>query len=361
MVQKVLCGALSLCFFLAGNVSAEFLEFEKNQVTTGDRDSNPNWSPDGSKIVFNVNNGALVGGDENERNYDIYVINADGTSRTQLTSDSSISERYPSWSPDGTRIAYIEFDPDGSYWPFGGYFLCTMNPDGSGRTVHPLPPNPNPSFQDPDETCWIHEIHNTAWSPDGSAIAFVSYGPEGGAMKIYRYDLSSSTVTNITPAGEVNPDGMIEKISWCGAKNLLAFDRWPIGIHVFTPGQEETLTVLDIPISEGMMMERFSHPGWHPDCSKLLYVRNFVKDEDGNPGGRDIGVFDLTTETSIREETPSGFTWPVWSPDGRSIVARDGDDYNDGNIWNNILKGEMETMFPWEIFLPAILAPKPEK
>src|SRR6195256_2920406 len=54
----------------------------------------PNWSPDGQKIVFN---GLVKGSPDGS---DIYVINADGTGLTRLTTDPA-DDSCPAWSPDG--------------------------------------------------------------------------------------------------------------------------------------------------------------------------------------------------------------------------------------------------------------------
>jgi len=58
------------------------------------------WSPDSKKITFHLT-------EESEfyiEASDIYVINADGTERTQLTNTPDIVEMYPAWSPDGRAI-----------------------------------------------------------------------------------------------------------------------------------------------------------------------------------------------------------------------------------------------------------------
>ena len=64
--------------------------------------TDPAWSPDGAHIAFASNT---------DGNYDIYVMNADGSGVIQLTDDGAgppaISNRFPNWSPDGTRIAYV--------------------------------------------------------------------------------------------------------------------------------------------------------------------------------------------------------------------------------------------------------------
>ena len=65
---------------------------------TGRRESYPTWSPDGSKIAF-VSDRDRDGGD------DIYVMNADGTNPVRLTQHDGYDSE-PAWSPDGTKIAF---------------------------------------------------------------------------------------------------------------------------------------------------------------------------------------------------------------------------------------------------------------
>ena len=65
-------------------------------TTNSANDEFPAWSPDGSKIVFTS---GRSGNDE------IYVMNADGSSVTRLTNNSA-ADRYAAWSPDGRRIIF---------------------------------------------------------------------------------------------------------------------------------------------------------------------------------------------------------------------------------------------------------------
>jgi Tol biopolymer transport system component len=62
----------------------------------------PSWSPDGTKIVFGSN---TVTVDNPTGDYEIYVMNADGSGVTQLTFNT-IEDLGPSYSPDGTKIAF---------------------------------------------------------------------------------------------------------------------------------------------------------------------------------------------------------------------------------------------------------------
>jgi Tol biopolymer transport system component len=101
-----------------------------HQVTPWKLDANdPDWSPDGTSIVFN--SPAEAGGDQN-----IFAIRPDGSGLTQLTSGLSTYPNggqgtyHPSWSPDGTEILF-------SHSPATGGFadLFVMNRDGSDLHV----------------------------------------------------------------------------------------------------------------------------------------------------------------------------------------------------------------------------------
>lgn len=78
--------------------------------------AHPDWSPTGEQIVYQ----SPAGG-----SWDLYVINADGSGKRQLTSDAAI-EGLPSWSPDGQWIAYLS-DAGGNW----GIWL--MRADGSSQ------------------------------------------------------------------------------------------------------------------------------------------------------------------------------------------------------------------------------------
>jgi len=73
----------------------------------------PRWSPDGTKIAFTTNK---------DFNYEIYVMNANGTGQTRLTNLATDDES-PDWSPDGSRLAFVS-DRE------GGHQVWVMNADG---------------------------------------------------------------------------------------------------------------------------------------------------------------------------------------------------------------------------------------
>jgi hypothetical protein len=67
------------------------------QLTDDSSDSSPDWSPVGNKIAFMRDTGG---------NWDIWVINADGTGEKRLTTADSV-DGLPAWSPDGRHIAFL--------------------------------------------------------------------------------------------------------------------------------------------------------------------------------------------------------------------------------------------------------------
>jgi TolB protein len=76
----------------------------------------PNWSPDGTKIVFTDGYGASA---------DVYVVNVDGTGLVRLTTRVGEETAY-GWSPEGSKVLFVS-DRSNT----GGRFLYMMNTDGS--------------------------------------------------------------------------------------------------------------------------------------------------------------------------------------------------------------------------------------
>jgi TolB protein len=111
----------------------------------------PSFSPDGTQIAFTHLRAGFSGAA-------VFVVNVDGTGRTKISPKSSTFEIASDWSPDGSSIAITNDDSNHAR-------VMTMDPDGSNRVV-------------------VTRGSSPSWSPDGSQIVF-----EGLHRGDTRYDV----------------------------------------------------------------------------------------------------------------------------------------------------------------------------
>jgi len=116
-------------------------------------DYDPNLSPDGNRIVFE----RLVDDETSHGNYNIYVINLDGSGESAIT-DTGYTQGLPVWSHSGERIVYLV----GAIGNEGKYDIYLMNSDGSENR------NITPEYFPADFLC-----HDPIFSKDDSKIFFV--------------------------------------------------------------------------------------------------------------------------------------------------------------------------------------------
>ncbi len=158
----------------------------------GRNDTSPTWSPDGRTIAF---------GSSRENAWQIYLIDVDGTNVRALT-DKAVQSSYPSWSPGGMRIAYhatpnAEMTRD----------IQVINVQGGQPqrlTTHTA-----------EE--WLPE-----WSPDGQKIAFWSL--RDGSWEIYLMNTDGSDERKLTEesAGVPRTAG-VSRPTWSADGAFIAF------------------------------------------------------------------------------------------------------------------------------------------
>jgi len=164
-------------------------ENARRLTTNPATDEAPTWSRDGKQIIFVS--------DRDNPNFDVYRMNADGTGDVERLTHGG-SNRFPQYSPDGGQLL-LQVDRDVyimslstrglrrvTYEPENGLYP-TWSPDGlkiafmSWRNGHSQiftsgPDNSNPT---PVVTMPNGDAISPRWSPDGNYIAFV-HVPEGG-------------------------------------------------------------------------------------------------------------------------------------------------------------------------------------
>jgi len=129
-------------------------------------DQNPEWSPDGTRIVFTSNR---------DGNQEIYVMDADGKNQSRLTKNQ-IYDMDPVWSPDGTRIAFTAWDMSAKEQS-----VAIVGADGSNLSMLIRGNGSSPR-----------------WSPDGKRILFsTSYSGSG----IYLIDADGDNQECLTKDG----------------------------------------------------------------------------------------------------------------------------------------------------------------
>ena len=79
-------------------------ETEADDFSLGPYDTQPRWSPDGTRIVYSSDRDGQAADDA-----EIWVMDRDGSNKTQLTDDNQ-ADWGPSFSPDGTKIAWTADD-----------------------------------------------------------------------------------------------------------------------------------------------------------------------------------------------------------------------------------------------------------
>ena len=156
------------------------LDSSQKKFLTSNRDynvSDPRWSPDGTKILYTS---------KESGNYDVYIMNADGTGEIRLTTYSGI-DIAGCWYPN--RIAFTSTRS-------GNYDIFMMREDGTN--IQQLTFNPSKEGS-PD------------FSPDGEKIVFVS--DRDGNYDIFVMNADGSHVQQLTKTSEdesfprFSPDG----------------------------------------------------------------------------------------------------------------------------------------------------------
>ena len=292
-----------------------------------------------------------VGLGSGHRNFDIWLVDPTGRRVRRLTKDAGI-DVMPTWSPDGSRIAYlrrfddesgnlegtagslgaIDFGPVGHFRNNGGE-LCLVNTDGTGgrvlvKSFAAAAPSWSPDgqrivFARPNKGIYVvaadgaglHRLASgpddyPAWSPDGKRIAFTT---DSG---LWIMDADGSHKRRLTVDSNWDDLGP----AWSPGGDLIAFTRFTDSgrdVRVIAPDgtggrrlAHSTGAVIDPNVAIDVA------PAWSPDGTRVAFdvaSRSGVS-SIGMVGGDGSGL-------QVYRHTHDGDFHPSWSPDGKALVV----------------------------------------
>lgn len=136
-------------------------------TTGGAADQYPRLSPNGERIIFQSNR---------DLNFDIYVMNADGSGVQNLTSLAG-DDRFPAWAPDGETIVWTRFDE--TTLSFDLYAMTASG--GDGRPVVATPFNELAPSISPDGESVVYQTDRAP--PFGLYVAPLSGATAGRPLR----------------------------------------------------------------------------------------------------------------------------------------------------------------------------------
>ena len=238
---------------------------QPRQLTFGPGDkAQPRWSPDGLRLLFIAPGGTDSFG--NKLGNDVWVMNSDGTSITNLTAAAG-DDTDPAWAPDGLRIA----------------FTSTRSNDLRQVFVADLACEPSPG------SCSLGKPRNYSFSPDFNAVEFSAvWSPDGARLAV---------------AASIN-----------GAPGRIYFHPGNLGAGGIAP----TPSVFD----RSDTIIGADHLDWSPDGAFLTFTWK-------QPGSNEIYIVPADDPKRWQKLTNSaGNKEPAFSPDGRFIVFTSTRDQN---------------------------------
>lgn len=245
--------------------------------------SEPQISPDGSKILYGVTYTSIP---QNKNNRELFVMNVDGSDQKKLTSTPN-SENNARWINNGSEIAYL----------MGGQ-LWIMKADGSGAK------------KISDYEAGINEF---AFSPNGSKILFISEVKVTKKAVDLWPDLDKANGRMYSELMYRHWDHFVETIPHPFIADFNGADL--SNIKDVLEGEPYEAPVL--PLSG---IEQFS---WSPDGTEIIYAsRKLTGKEYAYSTNTDIYLYNIAENSheNLTEGMMGYDTDPLYSPDGKYIA-----------------------------------------
>jgi Tol biopolymer transport system component len=256
-------------------------------------------APIPAQAAFPGADGKIVFESARDGDPEVYVMNADGSGQTRLTTNPGFLDGVATWSPNGTKIAYQVCPQFGNDCE-----IFVMNPDGTGKT----------NVSNSPGTVDIRP----AWSPDGTKFAFTARPVMGGNNDIYVMNADGSGRAQLTtdPASDSVP-------VWSPDGSKIAFESDRSGntdIWVMNTDGSGLINLTSHPASD-------SGANWSPDGSKIVF-------QSTRSGNFDIWVMNANGSGQTAITTAPGFEAnPAWSPSGTRIAFAASDATSEEDIY----------------------------
>ncbi len=237
------------------------------------------WSPDSRQVAFGARDGLTPG-------YGLYIADIAGGGARRL-GEPDLHGLEPSWSPDGTQIAFKHIGPCCDTVPS----LWLIGVDGS---------NPHAISK---AGGFGNALWNTAWSPDGRQLAFLASG-DAGRLDVFVVNADGTNERDVSesPEDEYWP-------SWSPDGSQIAYVRMSPtasnqGVLIVLPADGSTQRMLPgVPANSNT-------PVWSPDGRRVaVYAKNPDDAIDENVA---IAIFDLTRDGPPAVLPADGFTSASW-------------------------------------------------
>lgn len=277
------------------------------QLTSGiGVETNVTWSPDSKLLAYRAWSGGF--------NFDIWILQLGVGQPVNRTKDFNGFDDNPSWSPDGTRIAFFS-SRDG-----GGYYIM---PAVGGR----------PRLLQSGGS----SLRQVFWSNDGSSISIARHINSDNVMELT--SLESGESQNIPMPGKyserldisASSDGRFFAYVDANGDNAEVTRIWTVRVS----------DSLAFPMTEGSFNAR--SPTWSQDSKTLYFVSN-------RGGSSDLWQLPISKEgkpdgVPVPLTAGIGMQQAVFSPDGRKLAYSKGRSV--ANIWRIKIPKEGDASAKW--------------
>jgi len=246
--------------------------------------------------VFPGNNGKIAFENGTGSDFDIYVMNQDGTGKTQITSNVGGVSGRPDVSPDGLSIAYSHPTTPGNSATVEIFTVVISTMVSTQLST----------------SDGVHDI-NPSWNGAGTKLIFDKGFGGASDMRIFDVGTGLADVTLDTAIGLANSGSTDGSADWCSTTNEIVFSSNRDGDNeVYYYDLDVGITSL-VNLTANTFVD--GSPNWSDDCSKIVFNSNRVG------GVHQIYVMDANgaNQNPVTSDAAAS-RFGTFSPDGDKIA-----------------------------------------